>query len=345
MAYSTCTGLGYQTKAYFDHFKPYRTLVTDISDLNHMDQHPEWYNQSEEQFEVIFDKGFPSTTIINKFLEGLDILLVAENPLNYWTFQRAKELGVKTVLIPNFEFLEYLRNPHLPRPDYFIVPSTWNIDKIKEFGPTKYLHFPVDRDKFHFEERKEFLFFLHNIGNKTYEDRNGTQSILDALELIEDKKVKVHINSPDLNDLQNYRKLDSRLSYGHTDSVVDNKELYKGASVLVLPRRYGGNCLPMNEALSLGMPVIMTDLEPQSKFLPKEWLVPAREIKTFYARTTLSVYEADAQTLADKMSWFANLSPEEFAEESRKADSLAKTISWEALLPQYEVVFSEVLSE
>lgn len=349
-AFATCNGLGYQTKAYFEHLKPYRTLVTDISAFNGMEQHPEWYKTNDpEQFEVVFDYGFPSNQTIDKFLQGLDIVLCAENPLNYWMFARAKELGIKTVLVPNFEFLEFLKTPALPRPDLFLVPSIWRIEEIRQFGPTRYLHFPVDRAKIPFTPVKEFLFFLHTLGRKTYMDRNGTLSILDALKKTDDQKVITLFLGPDeieLNKLPYYfGKVDSRVSFMESSNVVDYAELYKGASVFVFPRRYGGNCLPMNEALSKGLPVIMTDIEPQSALLPKEWLVPATKATSFKARTDIDVYEPDAEALAKKMEWFANMSPAEILAESEKANALADTISWESLLPEYIKVFEDLCSQ
>lgn len=38
---------------------------------------------------------------------------------------------------------------------------------------------------------------------------------------------------------------------------------------MILPRKYAGLCLPMNEALMSGLPVIMTDIEPNNVILPK----------------------------------------------------------------------------
>lgn len=347
-AFDSITGLGNQTRAYYDHLNPYRTLVSDISAFNHQPRYPHWYDQNDpEQFEVIFDIGFPSREVIDKFLAGLDVILVAENPLNYYMFQRARELGIKSILVPNFEFLEFLRTPILPKPDLFLVPSVWRINEIEQFGPTKYLHFPVDRDLLPYREIKEFVSFLHNIGNPAVHDRNGTLSILDAIIRTKDPKVCIQIVAPSIEILETipkaFRNLDPRIYWGLSTDIENYWNLYEVGSVLVLPRRYGGNCLPMNEALSVGMPVIMTDLNPQNTFLPKEWLVPARPKDSFKARTDIEIYEADPKALAEKMEWFANLNSDEMLVESKKADALAETISWTTLLPQYEEVIRNLL--
>jgi glycosyltransferase involved in cell wall biosynthesis len=264
-----------------------------------------------------------------------------------WTFKRAKELGVKTVLVPNFEFLEFLRTPSLPKPDLFLVPSVWRMKEIEQFGPTKYLHFPVDRKLIPLRKINWVETYLHNVGNPAVHDRNGTRSILDAMKLIDNPNIKVFINGPTVEVLKDfpiyYGKVDKRISWGLSGDVIDYWHLYDGGSILLLPRRYGGNCLPMNEALSAGMPVIMTDISPQNTFLPKEWLVPAIPIDVFRARTDITVYEADPKALAEKMEWFYNLNSEEMLRESKKASALADTISWTTLLPEYTKIFEDLV--
>ena len=53
----------------------------------------------------------------------------------------------------------------------------------------------------------------------------------------------------------------------------NQEDLYAGFDALLMPRRYGGLCLPMNEALFSGLPVFMTNVEPNNTILPKEWLI------------------------------------------------------------------------
>jgi len=72
-----------------------------------------------------------------------------------------------------------------------------------------------------------------------------------------------------------------------------------------MPRRYGGACLPMNEALAAGLPVIMTDVDPNNKILPKEWLVSASKKTEFMARIMITVYESNIQELADRLTEWA----------------------------------------
>jgi hypothetical protein len=66
---------------------------------------------------------------------------------------------------------------------------------------------------------------------------------------------------------------------------------------MVLPRRYAGLCLPMNEALISALPVFMTDISPNNKVLPNEWLFESKKIDQLQTRTMLDVYDGNAKML------------------------------------------------
>jgi hypothetical protein len=57
------------------------------------------------------------------------------------------------------------------------------------------------------------------------------------------------------------------------DNINNKEDLYDGFDAMVLPRRYAGLCLPMNEALISGLPVFMTNISPNNHILPEKWLV------------------------------------------------------------------------
>ena len=98
---------------------------------------------------------------------------------------------------------------------------------------------------------------------------------------------------------------DSRLSID-TSSPNNREDLYFGFDAMVLPRRYAGLCLPMNEALLSGLPVFMTDISPNNNVLPKEWLVKSSKVNEFMARTMIDVYEADPEQLANLVDNYIN---------------------------------------
>jgi hypothetical protein len=54
----------------------------------------------------------------------------------------------------------------------------------------------------------------------------------------------------------------------------------------------------MNEALISALPVFMTDISPNNKVLPSEWLFESTKIDQLQTRTILDVYNGDAKMLA-----------------------------------------------
>ena len=82
-----------------------------------------------------------------------------------------------------------------------------------------------------------------------------------------------------------------------TDVAV-RSYLYNNFDAMVLPRRYAGLCLPMNEALISAMPVFMTNVSPNNEILPKEWLVDSEKIGKFNTKTMVNIYEAYPDKLA-----------------------------------------------
>jgi glycosyltransferase involved in cell wall biosynthesis len=99
--------------------------------------------------------------------------------------------------------------------------------------------------------------------------------------------------------------------------------------VLLLPRRYGGLSLPMMEALSCGIPVLMTDADPQRAVLPPGMLVRSHESRRFQGQSgIIPLSDADVPTLAARLD---ALSRDAGAVErlSKEADLLAEAMSWE----------------
>src|SRR4249919_1601689 len=69
---------------------------------------------------------------------------------------------------------------------------------------------------------------------------------------------------------QNFLRLDRRWDSSAPDQ---QRRLYADFDALVM-RRDGWFCLRCNEALTSGLPVIMSNTSPNDSILPAEWLVP-----------------------------------------------------------------------
>lgn len=319
--YDTPNGLGYQAKSIAKHLKPDKLLNIDITKLNGMKKMG-WYPG------VPVAEGYPSEQAINEFLQDLDLVLVVETPLNYYLFQRARELGVKSVQIPNWEFLDYFVKPDLAFPDLIISPSMWHFSELKNLSEARgakcvYIHHPVDREEFPFRLRS-ISKFLHVAGKPAVHDRNGTQDFL----------FSVPNGTVVIQSEEHAKRLRMMFRNSSIHSNVDDPSfIYQLGDVLVMPRKYGGNCLPVNEALSCGLPVIMTDVSPNNHLLPEEWLVEAYLSERFTPRTTVDIYSVKKEALDEKIEYFRNC---DIREESKKADKIANSISWETLKPVWE---------
>jgi|GEM_PF-1159319 len=344
------TGLGIQTEGYYRHLDPTKTLVVDISDFNYNKQFPERYTDSPIG-SLSFVKGFPTNEDVEVFLEGLDVVLIAESAYNPYLYTRARELGVKTAVAYNYEFFDWFDRTK-PKPDMLIAPSRWHFDDVQklcyEAGLEHiYLHCPIDRTELPPRKITQARTFLHTAGRSAAHDRNGTQLVIEASRYLKTPaQIIVHFQGEqglghqatqtiaDYVDLLERVGDPSKLTIEVMD-LEDYADVYKQGDVLLLPRRYGGNCLPLNEALSVGMPAIMTDISPNNELLPKNWLVPAYWTNHFTPRTVVDIYSVEPELLAEKIDEFYNYKESRMWFENIKAGELAQKISWPAMKPQY----------
>jgi len=321
-------GLASQTLDFYNWMKPHKTLVIDIEHLTH-------YPNDFSKFPgAQIAKGFePSVEEMDRFLQDIDVVFTVECPYNHLLYTMARERGIKTVCQYNYEWLGHHPEPHLPKPDLFLAPSYWHINDM-DFGvPVKYLHVPIDREKFPFALHTRAKKFLHIAGHRTHGDRNGTDLVLESLPFIK-SDIEIIMRTQDAP-----RPIsDHRMTIIH-DDPMDNKDLFDDADVLILPRRYGGLSLQLNEALSRGMPVIMLDIEPQNEFLPMEWLVEAQYGEKLMIKTKIDSYTCKPADLAKKIDWFAHL---DITKHSRKANAIASDRDWNVMKYKYEELFREL---
>lgn len=309
------TGLGNQTLELAKIINPDHILLIDSSPFHHHNvQHPEWYEPWE--YEKI--QGVPEKQTVSQFIKKVDVIISCETFYNNRFIDMAKQRGKKTILQYNFEFLEYLQEPNKTLPDMLISPSTWRLDEVKEkFGNKTRVEFlppPTDPSLFkqnRIDNIKETKRILHIGGKAAMHDRNGTQTVIEMLKHSkEDYELVIRSQSD----------LDIKSSDGRVRFVIGNEEkredMYSGYDAMILPRRYAGLCLPMNEALLSGLPVFMTDVSPNNYFLPNNWLAKSTVIGQFMTKAMLDINEADPVLLAEKVD---NYIKQDKTEEKDKA--------------------------
>ena len=303
------TGLGNQSRNWVRLLNPNKIILIDSTPFNGNEQHPEWY----EGYDTWRVNGFIQDHMIDRLLDDTDILLTFETPYSYKLIARARSRGIKTVIQNNWEFTDYLQSPLLPMPDLLVNHSYWHLDDQEARWPdiTEYCPTPLFADGFNDVyltnlKREGKVRFLHVAGRNTYEDRNGTNDVLKAISLIPkniDFELVIKTQTTEVDEIDDPRVVIDR------SSPDDERELYRDFDAMILPRRYGGACLPAAEALMSGLPVIMTDIDPNKIILPGFWLVGATKKTEFMARTMIDVYESDLSDLAGRISQLAIASP------------------------------------
>lgn len=316
---------------------PARTLLVDISHCNGMTPDLSMY-YGDPNVSVWKAHRFPDMTpmydeTLNDFLRSVDTVFTAETPYNPWLFERAKLLGVRTVSQVNYEFLDYLVTPDMPEPDVFALPTVWHEDDIRRALPgrdVRVLPVPVDRQLIPYQHRPRLRTVLHTAGVPAMCDRNGTYVMLDAMRYV---KSPVRLILRALKDMNLEMTIPSNV-----DVVRGSAErfwhLYGQGDMLAIPRKFGGLCLPLGEALSAGMPVLMTDLSPQNETLPRALMVPASHAYDVMTRAEIGVYEPDPQEIARRIDDLYD-DPDHFGALSSWANAWAREMSWEALRPKY----------
>lgn len=319
------TGLGLQSLRLTKMLNPEKVMLINSKSFKQTQQYPEWY----KDFNTLKVNGFPQSHQIISFLQGLDTVVTCETWYSNNFLPLAISQGVKTVNIFNYEFFNNLKDAKQPLPDALIQPSLWHYEEMhRQFGAV-YLPTPIIENEFLTAKtinlaRQGKPHFLFINGKTAAKDRNGLEDLYRALKhSIADYTltIKAQHNIPRIKD--------DRIRYDFSNPI-DQNELYAGYDCLIMPRRYGGQCLPMCEALASAMPVLMPDIDPNNKVLPKEWLIPSKQVDSLMVRTLIEVYSTDPTELAKAIDSF-----KVSIEDKQEALKLAEEYSPDKLLPKY----------
>ena len=331
-------GLGQQTWSYFRNLHPVKTLVVDCASQQplplHLDRFPG----------AAVVHGLPSVKDYRWLCTGVDVVLTAETGYgNLWA--EAQRSNTRTVLACNVEFLNKQDNPSL-----WAAPSLWRFDEIPD--RKTFLPVPIETDRFPVRRWPVYATakrFLHIVGRPTWNgrqdlNRNGTHDVIKALH-----HVTAEITVTFKCQAEGYvESLLTRAAIpGNVTVRVESGDApnywdaYTDQDVLLMPRRFGGLCLPVNEALGAGIPALMTDISPNNQWLPKAWLTPARYTDSFVAKQRVECFTVDHEAYAHRIDEFAT-SARVFADARMEAQRLAAELSWTSLRDTYLKTFEEL---
>lgn len=316
------SGLGHQTRDLVRAIEPDKVVLIDFTFHNSFKQYPKWY----KDYNTTTIQGFMSDADVTKLCQEVDVVLTAETFYNNRFVEIANRNNVVTLSQVNYEFFDPLRNRNILIPSRILMPSYWHLEDMKKLAPAgKVMYLPPPTFVGDFDEVREHNYnrtgkkrFLHVAGNIAIHDRAGTLDLVESLKQSKaDFELVIKVQKgilPQIND--------PRVTLD--DSFPeDERDLYKGFDAMIQPRRYAGLNLPMNEALSAGLPVIMTRISPNNKVLPNDWLVLAQNRGSFVARTKVDVFSAAHSDLASRIDQFASLDEDKLKEYKKQAHSIA----------------------
>lgn len=309
LCYATEQGLGYLAKDFIN-----QGIVTDVYIMRHPKNptHEEWYPGAP----IMSAWGCDRVAAIMHWLKekSIQVLLFFETPFDWSLINEARQLGIRTVLMPMYEC-----TPAVPPalPDVLLCPSLldasyflhrhgqrwtvfWNcISKqmysvsdranawttASQEGKTdvRLVQVPVDTKAIPWQERAcPSRVFVHNAGHLGLRGRNGTRELLDALATY-DVPVQLILRSQEpIPGFQrhsgiitiNKTTVDYRLGTAPRDTLWDEGDAF------VFPEKFNGLSLPLQEAFACGMTVIATYREPMIRWLPTLPLIRPRATQT-----------------------------------------------------------------
>jgi len=302
----TDRGLGVQTYAMWQNLKPDRTLLV-LDYGSGFRSHPELY-PGAAMVSLLHgpDKNRLDEQTVRHWWQGLDVVFTVETFYDWDLVEWAKRDNVKTLAHGNPEFWMATN----PQPDMWAWPTAWRTDLLPE-GPVVPVPAP-DRPIIAANPTEGFsLKAVHIAGNRALGDRNGTETLAMAMQQI-----------PIGVELTTYSQATMPKMYNveHRNAAEDRWDMYVGQHMLVLPRRYGGLCLPAIEAMASGLAVAMTDCVPNHMWPIIS--IPAVEGKLLKMQTgEVRTSEATANGIANILKDFSY-------DRTNLAEQMSASVEW-----------------
>lgn len=278
----------------------------------------------------LFPERFGTNTLISKLplrkadqdwlLEGIDTLVIFETPYEWAILEKARKKGIKIVYMPMHEF-----PPELNCADVWLCPSDLEMDM--PLGGTKVrLNVPVALDRITWRQRERAVSFIHNAGGGGIMGRNGTNELISSLKYI-DADLDLTIRS----QVYEYKVDDPRVTVLH-ENVPNYWDLWKHGDVFILPDKFAGLSLPLQEAYASGMLIMTTNKNPLNTWLPTEPLIPVESL-AHTGNHDVAVHSP--QLIADTVKAWYNKDIREYSLQGKK---WGEENSWDNLLPIYKKI-------
>lgn len=316
-------GLGTMCWEAWRHLQPAKTLVVRASGPACGRPDPTRYQGGSGEVRTI--QGSPTPADAAWLTSGVDTIYSAETWYGPYIRRAAQRAGVRMVLhvMPEYWLPDI-------KADLLLAPTSW----MQPPG-SKLLPVPVAADRF---TRREIrgVETLYHIASPDGHDRNGTQLLLSACR---------HMTQPCRllmrgNGRRGPRPRSEQVGKVSVEWLPHHDgpywEAWPQVDALVMPRRYAGLSLPIQEAAIQGLPVVTLDRPPESTWLPEGARVPAKvagPVVTWRSRR-VDLWDAAPADLARTLDGLIG-HPDRAAALSSASVQWADTLTWKHLLPAY----------
>jgi glycosyltransferase involved in cell wall biosynthesis len=277
---------------------------------------------------------------LEQWLTGLDTVFAIQQGYvrNLWSV--AKGLGIKTVLMPNAEFFKPA-DLEMESVDLFIAPTLACAQMLEDTGfgnRTAYVPHVIDVERFRFRHRDRADVFIHCRGDGgpytgalppeaggDYVERKGTDIVLEAARRCPEVEFLIRYQSPlDADWPGNVRLL---------GPVAEPHEQYDLGDVAIQPSRWEGVGLQILEAMSCGIPAIVSDAPPMNEYpSDKRLCISVHSNPVTIQKKPWTAWEMDIDSLVKAVK---NLHGQRISDLSDSARAQMEKRSWARLRAEY----------
>lgn len=330
-------GLGIQSRAFLRHMGA-TPLVIDIPNASaHVC--PADFSLFPDALRVRVAAGWRlPERVVRRWLEDLDVVWTAETFYDDRLTEWARVAGVATAIHANPEFVTpSLAGYGFGRPDAWWSATSWRIDRMPQ--GTDVVPWPVElpTDGWEHPRPSAPARFLHIAGRAAMGDRNGTAALVDALPYLREP---CHVTICSQDGAIPLPRVPRHVTVATWGPQEDLTAAWREHDVLVMPRRYGGLCLPVGEAMAHGLAVLMPDIDPNPDAWPAHTFAAALGPTIQAPCGPLQIADIDSRRLAAAMDELAD--PKMRHGWQDESEWWATTNRWEVRAPVMQARLEEL---
>ncbi|WP_017324938.1 glycosyltransferase [Synechococcus sp. PCC 7336] len=183
----------------------------------------------------------------------------------------ARELGVKTVCVPNWEWFRG-KLAVWQDCDLFVCPTRYTLKVVRNYGWRNAVYLPwlVDLDRFPTRSISgPARLFIHNAGFVDRDDRKGTREAIEAFKRAKHPDIRLLVRMQNQVELP---QLDDRIEVC-SGNLDDPSDLYASGDVAIQPSKMEGIGFMAIEAVCSGIPTLTIDYPPMNEFVRQPQLL------------------------------------------------------------------------